>query len=179
MRQATFPTLETNTYVLHQQIEKLMGGRGANHYVWSAEPIGNRMTAITIRSAALPPVLEKYGVTLPSTFHVGEVRRFSLVAQCAIRRGEKNNRVAIDVDDDERRHEWLRRRAALNGFEVVSAEIATVERIRIGKTGARHVADRTRFEGTLKITDPEKFANAMRMGIGHGKAFGLGLIDVG
>ena len=53
-----------------------------------------------------------------------------------------------------------------------------VGRIRVTKTGARHITDRTRFEDKLRITDPTKFAEAIRSGIGHGKAFGLGLLDI-
>jgi CRISPR-associated protein Cas6/Cse3/CasE subtype I-E len=177
MKQAVFPTLETDVYALHEQIERLMGGRSTNHYIWAAEPIGNRMSAITVRSDRLPKVLEAHGTEVPMEFQEGEEKRFSLVAQCAIRRGENNTRVPIDLDDDERRLQWLYRRAALNGFEVSSVEIASVERIRLDKMGARHVADRTRFEGLLKVTNPAKFAAAIRNGIGHGKAFGLGLID--
>jgi CRISPR-associated protein Cas6/Cse3/CasE subtype I-E len=178
MRQVTFPTLETDTYALHQQIEKLMGGREGNHYIWSAEPIGRRMTAVTIRAATLPQVLDEYGKSLPMSFEASQELDFSLVSQCAIRRGERNARTAIDIDDDERRVDWLHKRSSLNGFEVIAVEIASVERIYIGKMGARHVADRTRFTGRLRVTDAEKFTAALRNGVGHGKAFGLGLIDI-
>ncbi len=178
MKQATFPTLETDVYALHQQIELLMGGRTARHYLWAAEPIGNRMMAVTIRSDELPAALKRFARAVPVTFETGRSHPFGLVAQCAIRRGPTNARTAIDVDDDARRILWLERRAAMNGFDLVSVEIASVERIRVGKIANRHIADRTRFEGTLRIADPDRFAGAMRNGIGHGKAFGLGFIDV-
>ena len=178
MRQVTFPTLETDVYQLHQQIERLMGGREENPYLWMAEPIGDRMLAVTIRSERLPDSLAPHARELPSEFAAGEERRFSLVAQCAVRRGPRNARTAIDIDDDPRRLQWLERRAALSGFEVLSVEIASVSRIRVEKMGARHVADRTRFEGRLRITEPRRFAAALRGGIGHGKAFGRGVLDV-
>jgi CRISPR-associated protein Cas6/Cse3/CasE subtype I-E len=179
VRQVTFPTLEADAYVLHQQIERLMGGRGANHYIWCAEPAGGRMLAVTIRSAALPEALDTRATIVPEVFRVGEEHPFNLVAQCAVRRGGRNVRTAIDPADDERRFEWLRRRAELNGFSVLAVEIASVERIVIGKSGARHLADRTRFAGHLRVIDAARFSAAMRNGIGHGKAFGLGLIDIG
>lgn len=177
MKQVTFPTLERDVYALHQQIEELMGGRGVNKYIWGAEPIGNQMYAITIRADELPAALQRFETRVRTDFAEGNEVRFSLIAQCAIRRGEKNNRLPIDMDDDERRLEWLHRRAEPNGFAVIAADIASVERIRIAKAGARHLADRTRFDGRLKVTNPTKFAGAIRHGIGHGKAFGLGLID--
>ena len=34
------------------------------------------------------------------------------------------------------------------------------------------------FDGFLSVTDPEKFKNALRFGIGHGKALGLGLLSI-
>lgn len=178
MKQAVFPTLETDVYVLHKQIEKLMGGRGTSPYLWSAEPIGGRMQAITIRASELPAVLEREARLIPALFPEGAEHRFSLTAQCAIRRGPRNLRIAIDPGDDARRLQWLERRALPNGFELVTVEIASVERIRIGKPGAHHIADRTRFEGTLRIVEPQLFQRTLRDGIGHGKAFGLGLLDI-
>jgi len=34
------------------------------------------------------------------------------------------------------------------------------------------------FDGVLQVTDPSGLLAAVRSGIGHGKAFGLGLISV-
>jgi CRISPR system Cascade subunit CasE len=34
------------------------------------------------------------------------------------------------------------------------------------------------FEGVLQVTDPDAFHSALRQGIGHGKAMGLGLLSV-
>lgn len=36
----------------------------------------------------------------------------------------------------------------------------------------------TLFEGQLEVVDPDRFRQALEMGIGHGKAFGLGLMSV-
>lgn len=35
-----------------------------------------------------------------------------------------------------------------------------------------------RFDGILEVTAPEKFREALAVGIGHGKALGLGLLSV-
>ena len=34
------------------------------------------------------------------------------------------------------------------------------------------------FEGTLKVTDYNKFRSLLEKGIGHGKAYGCGLLSV-
>jgi len=178
MMQATFPTYDDGAYALHQKVERLMNGRKDRSYIWSAEPIGGRMVSLTIRADQLPEKLNRIATPTKREFRVGDIHPFSFVAQCVIRMGPKNQRLQIDIHDDARRYEWLRRRAYMNGFSIVESEIASVETIFIDKRGAQHKTDRTRFEGKLRVVDPQKFATAIRFGIGHGKSFGLGLLDI-
>jgi len=34
------------------------------------------------------------------------------------------------------------------------------------------------YDGILKVTEPDKFTDALETGIGHGKIMGLGLLSV-
>lgn len=76
------------------------------------------------------------------------------------------------------RHEWLSRQGQRHGFEVITvhctAEIATV------KKGERQfTVDQTDFTGVLKVTDEDKFRQAIAGGIGSkARAFGFGMINI-
>ena len=74
---------------------------------------------------------------------------------------------------------WLRGHAGDWGFEVV--EVRLVEsRLLSGR--ARGASDRrltlAQFEGTLRVTDQALFGDALVLGFGRGRAFGLGLMTV-
>jgi len=73
---------------------------------------------------------------------------------------------------------WLERQASAAGF--------VLERVVVEPAmwyAGNHKAGRVRlaitpFAGVLRVTDPAAFARARRNGLGHGKAFGAGLLRV-
>lgn len=81
--------------------------------------------------------------------------------------------------------EWLIKRAAANGFEVVSGatgepQVVVSQRrkekfLRAGKTVTLATAQ---YDGMLRVTDAALFRRALTSGIGRAKGFGCGLLTI-
>lgn len=84
-----------------------------------------------------------------------------------LRRTEKHPYCAED---------WLKDRVKNNGAEVLQSEVIDNRTISI-KNGKGKIFKVT-FEGTLKVTDHDRFRLLLEKGIGHGKAYGCGLLSV-
>lgn len=72
--------------------------------------------------------------------------------------------------------EWLRERAAGNGFEVTEASVDAYTQHRVGAREIRFSS--VDYSGELVVTDPERFQRTLANGLGHAKAFGCGLMLV-
>lgn len=75
--------------------------------------------------------------------------------------------------------EWLERRKNL-GFEVVEPDksllIQQYDQVRFRHKGNTTILSRVDMNGMLKVTDVATFYENLTNGIGHGKAFGCGLL---
>lgn len=109
----------------------------------------------------------------------GQRFQFKLTAN-PVRRGGKNSPYPgklIPCFAIESQLTWLQRKAEINGFEILSADVVGHDRPLLRKQ--KHVSlNRTVFEGKLRIKDLEKFKLALIKGIGREKAFGMGLLTV-
>ena len=112
--------------------------------------------------------------------------RFRLVANPT--RKVKNRRVPLIHDgpnpkDHPTYHDWLRRKAAQHGFEVLRVEDAPF-RTALPNRHKNDYAKKdlplfgVRFDGALQVTDVEALLEAVRGGIGPAKAFGFGLLSL-
>lgn len=104
----------------------------------------------------------------------GKQHRFRLQANPTIKRDGKRH--ALYADDA--LHNWLVRKGEQHGFY---AERHHVQMVKLGKKHGKkrqqtwHVVQ---FDGLLKVTDEPLFINALREGVGSGKAFGFGLLSI-
>jgi len=79
----------------------------------------------------------------------------------------------------ENQRNWIARKGLLHGFKPDTIH-SSQERMLSGR---QHNGNPVRvfsalFDGMLVVENPERFVSAIRSGIGHGKAFGLGLLSV-
>jgi len=125
--------------------------------------------------------------------HVGQRLRFRLVAN-PVRRvridGKKHPRRLALVhpqakDGIEMGYlDWLGRQAETSGFAVVDVADAPFRLDRKRRVGVEEITKAriphfgVRFDGVLRVTDPEKLVEAVRKGIGPAKAFGFGLLSL-
>jgi CRISPR system Cascade subunit CasE len=75
---------------------------------------------------------------------------------------------------------WLERQGQLHGFELARAEVGRSERITVrqGRGGNQITLQAVQFDGLLQATNVEKLERALRNGIGHAKALGLGMLSI-
>ena len=132
-------------------------------------------------------LIEKLGL---HSLEDGQRFRFRLRANPSVKRDGKRQGLMRTQDQEN----WLVRQGDLHGFvlpELVGFEFAdsTAKRVdvRISQEqmlkGRQHTGNGIHifsvlYDGILMIQNSEKFAVALRYGIGHGKAMGLGLLSV-
>lgn len=79
-------------------------------------------------------------------------------------------------------HDWFAERAKTSwGFEVTPAQLQ-VDSINVLQFKDKNQCDITmaqaQVQGTLQVTDEQQFINSFRQGIGRGRAFGCGLLQL-
>ena len=116
----------------------------------------------------------------------GTIWRFRLVAnptrsEPSGKDGERGKVVAEGSVPAQR--EWLMRHAAVHGFslnpdcfDVVRSEWKL---FRKGRENGRPISVlQVTYEGTMEVTDAERFREALLCGIGRAKAYGMGMMTV-
>jgi len=81
-----------------------------------------------------------------------------------------------DVDTDEARIKWLETECSPNGFELIDCKCMDDGYIINRDKGAKVLS--VIFEGSLKVSDENKFKAALFNGIGGARSSGLGLLSV-
>ena len=77
---------------------------------------------------------------------------------------------------------WLFERAVSHGFALIPGEYrvtnSTWHQFAKGGAGNRVMLHAVTFEGRLRVTDAERFRQTLTDGLGHGKAYGMGMLTV-
>lgn len=96
----------------------------------------------------------------------------------------------VELTREEDQLGWLRRHGATSGFELVTVRLepagravesvaaSPVVRMEGRRQGKVMTLATVLFEGMLEVWDPNRFREALAVGIGPGKAFGCGLLSV-
>jgi len=121
--------------------------------------------------------------TWEPAFRVGQTLAFRLRANPTKKEdgrnsGRKNGR-RLPLLTEADRLTWLARKAETGGFGLLRT-IVTDDDPVLCKTTAGHGAtlNAVRFDGILRVRDPEAFTRTVENGLGSAKAFGFGLLSV-
>lgn len=191
-----------NPSILHGAVENSFTGERKRN-LWRIDLV-NEKHFILVVSEEKPDyavLCEKFGFvnhekkwetkeysTLVSKLEVGEIWNFRLKANPTrssfTEKQGKNGRgkVYAHVTLDQQK-EWLLKKARDHGFETYDNDfdIINTQWYRFSKhSNPRHriTLQTTTFEGRLTITDSDRFIEALKSGIGRGKAYGCGLITI-
>lgn len=93
---------------------------------------------------------------------------------------QSGKRIAIKGRMDTAR--WFLQRASTSwGFEVdpQTLQVDTIEVLQFqDKAGRKVTLGKAHIQGQLTVTDPQQFHNSFKNGIGKGRAFGCGLLQI-
>lgn len=112
-------------------------------------------------------------VDLAQLVHAGRRYRFRLLANPTVtRQGQRHG-----LMQEEEQLAWLTRQVEKHGGTLHACLRLGSTRLQTRKGNSRqHITVQTAlFEGALQVQDPQALQQAVRQGIGHGKALGLGL----
>ena len=138
---------------------------------WLSEPNARGYLART----DLPnPAVKSFNLEL----HRDQMLAFRLRGNPTVKRDGKR----VGLYDQEEQREWLARKAERDGFRVLSARTSHEQMLDavIHRDGSVHDFKllSVRFDGYLRVLDPERLRDAVREGIGSAKAFGFGLLSL-
>lgn len=100
--------------------------------------------------------------------------RFRLAANPTVTRAGKR----LGLVGEDAQLEWLQRQGERQGFALAAALVTGSDMLHCRKGSSRVSLRRVLFEGVLQVTDANALALAVSQGLGHGKAFGCGLLSL-
>ncbi len=170
MRDYALPPTKADGYRIHQAVYAITSG---SRIIYARTP-----DAVLVRTDG--EVMEPSAREVPPVaFSNGDRLRFTLVA-AVTKRDPTGRRAFVPSADLAARRDWLAKRAAGWGFEIVSMDIrAEKELFDKRNEGKRFAVDRTVFTGVIRVIDANALREAMRRGVGWCKFMGRGLIVVG
>lgn len=113
-------------------------------------------------------------IDLAAMTRAGAALRFRLAANPTVTRAGKR----FGLVGEEAQLAWLNRQGQRYGFEVLEAVVSGGDVVHGRRPGGRISLLRVLFDGVLKVNDPHALQQAVRAGIGPGKAFGCGLLSL-
>ncbi|MFK4705598.1 CRISPR system Cascade subunit CasE [Roseateles asaccharophilus] len=120
----------------------------------------------------LPPPTKEFDPN--ALVRAGAPLRFRLCANPTVTRQGKR----LGLVGEDAQLAWLQRQGVRLGFHLQTALVSGSDMVR-GRRGNATVSFRqVLFEGVLEVGDADLLAGAVVNGIGHGKAFGCGLLSL-
>lgn len=112
-------------------------------------------------------------VTVDKPVPNGRSRRIDPVLQAWIDSGKKAIWQSLGFEVG---CKWIGDRQERNGFRLTQVDLADYEVIEFMREGKPLRLGTIAYSGTMEITESDKFKGAMLNGIGHGRAWGCGLL---
>ena len=137
-----------------------------------------RILVLSEREAGTPEFGRLESRPLPDSFLDFQDYRFEIIIN-PVRR-DRASRKREAVRGREAVETWFLSRAPSWGFapRPETVQVADISVDIFQKDGRNVTLGKARITGTLKVSDRERFIRSFRCGIGHGKAFGCGLLQL-
>ncbi|MGC9075595.1 MAG: type I-E CRISPR-associated protein Cas6/Cse3/CasE [Candidatus Bipolaricaulaceae bacterium] len=184
----------TNPYEMHRTLswsvaEALQTRQ--ERLLWRVEPVRFGPPVVLVQTLTKPDWsrvfarFPHYGELDPTSpkffqpaFSPGQTLRFRLLANPTVKRLEKRHALW----GREEKVEWLHRKLAAAGAEVLQVMIAGERRVQAWKPKEEEVTPiifyAVLYEGLLRVVDPPRLEAALVKGIGPAKGLGMGLLSL-
>jgi CRISPR system Cascade subunit CasE len=183
-----------DSYGWHQRVWEVVGGKEGppRKFLFRVDRLDEnfRLLILSRSEPQLPEWCspERFGTkSVPEHFFRHQRYRFSLLAnptrtlvvrdESGIRR-KQGRRVSITNHDEI--VAWIERKAEHGGFTINRDALQVIPRGQQFFRKADHLGfhSAVQFNGLLSVTDHDQFRSTISAGVGHGKAFGFGLLAV-
>ena len=172
-----------DTYTIHKLIYSLFPQKGEESRRFLFEDKGGdfseKRVLILSHDSPLDP---EYGTInskeIPASFLAQDYYGFEVQIN-PVRRDNKTGKL-IPVTEKERLLAWFTEKAPAFGFSVMpgSLSVGSTDVLQFEKEGKQVVLGKAVFIGRLKVADRQLFIHSFENGIGKGKAFGFGLLQI-
>ncbi len=170
-----------NDYDIHQFIYKLFPNQEKRCFLYYVDYSSKEKLKILIQSEMRPEILD-YGQIIikevSDSWFEADAFMFRIRMATVIR----NEGKYIDVVDDVDIENWIIQKAGNNGFSILkdSVQVVYSGEMRMKQSnGNRVVMPFKDIVGVLRVTDQMTFIEkAVKRGIGQGKGFGCGLLQL-
>jgi CRISPR system Cascade subunit CasE len=168
--------------------------QSSEHPDWNLLPIDYLNKTYNGDNPACKSVQDIYSVLTPGTRLIFRLRANPTrkIDTRSGPNGERRNGRRVELRTDDAKIEWLKRKADLSGFKIlsvrISQDVSSVNITNEGKIVGRRKDDENMlrqitfnsvlFDGELVITDQTLFSQALANGIGPAKAYGFGLLSI-
>jgi len=183
-----------NREILHGAIENCFIGE-RQHPLWRLDRCNGR-TSVLMVSKDIPELTsfvsqfgdilyssqtKAYDVFLENIVKENTMLRFKATVNPTIKRNGK--RVPLNANRTENQQycatDWLKDRLSVNGAELVNSILTRYDLHKIHAHGKRTVTlVSAEYDGYLFVKDVDRFRHILTDGLGHGKAYGCGLVTV-
>ena len=182
-----------NRNILHGAIEQCFEG-DRQHPLWRIDNVNGRLYVMVV-SHDIPdftsfmqqfgdfwvsPQTKAYDEFLQRGIKNDTVMRFKCTCNPTIKKDGK--RIPLNAVKTSNQpycaEDWLKDRLHMNGAEVLDSRMIRFEMHKIKRSSKSINLVAAEYEGYLRVADADKFVKALTNGIGHGKAYGCGLISV-
>lgn len=122
-------------------------------------------------------VIQSMYVEPEKVINTGKAFRFNVIANpVRTTKGKKH-----PITNKNERIDWLKMKFESNGAEIIfnSCDEIRVAPIHMIHSYGKGTITAYQYSGILRITDSEKFIELFHKGLGRGKAYGCGLIQLG
>lgn len=166
-----------DAYHIHQKVSNLLDGNEGRKYVyrWSLLPSGILVRARFACESDMPEEARDH-VAVHMPIEKGRVFRFAVDAIPTVK--ETTSGRSRQIVGRDACLEWLNKKLSERGADILAADETDVFSVRIGKSGCDFSRRVSRFAGTLRVDDPDLLGKAFLCGIGKGRAFGFGMLNL-
>lgn len=170
-------------YSLHRVVWDLFpldpNRKEKNRILFADKGFRRGIRSILIQSG-IPPRIKEFGSLetkpIPQHFLEQAIYRFEIIVN-ATKRIRSTGKL-MPVRGRPAVADWFKKKSDSWGFESFNLEVEETDVVEFAKAGHQLTINQARILGVLKVRDRNSFIHSFTYGIGRGRAFGCGLLQL-